>query len=81
MVIPVILSMRIKKNAHVEWEEDEEMQDAGDVVEDISEDGSPTIGNPNTDSPNDEEEDHSMSNLHTEPTEDEDEDQDNALED
>lgn len=37
----------------IEGEADEEVQDAGDIVEDISEDGSPIIGNPSTDSPND----------------------------
>lgn len=63
-----------EKNAPVEGEVYEEMQNADDVVKDISEDGSPTIENPGTDGPDDEEEeDHSMSNIHMDPAEDEDE--------
>lgn len=66
-----------KKNAPVEGEVDEEMQDADDVVEDISEDGSLKIENPNTNSPDDEEEeDRIMSYLCIEPAEDEDKKQD-----
>lgn len=58
-----------ENNAPVEGEADEEMQDAGDVVENISEYGPPTIGNQKNDSLDDEEEeDRSMS------AEDEDED-------
>ncbi|XP_050915180.1 uncharacterized protein LOC127130156 [Lathyrus oleraceus] len=65
-----------ENNTLVEGEADEEMQDAGDIVENIIEDGSPTIGNKNTDSPYDEEEeDRSMS------AEDEDEDQENVPQD
>lgn len=70
-----------EKNAPIEGEADEEILNAYDIVKDISEDGSPIIGNSSTNSPDDEEEDHSMSDLHTEPTEDEDDDQDNAPED
>ncbi|XP_050876613.1 uncharacterized protein LOC127080326 [Lathyrus oleraceus] len=66
-----------EKNAPVEGEVDKEMQDADDIVEDISDDGSPKITNPNTDSLDDkEEEDQSMSYLLIEPIEDEDEKQD-----
>ncbi|XP_050895606.1 protein BFR2-like [Lathyrus oleraceus] len=68
-------------NAPVKGKLDEEMQNADDVAEDISEDGSPTIVKPSTDSPDDkEEDDHSMSNLHTKPAEDEDEEQNNEPE-
>lgn len=63
-----------EKNSPVKGEVDMEMQNTDEVVEDISEDGSLTIANPDTDDPyDDEEEDHSMFNLHTEPTKDEDE--------
>lgn len=52
------------------------MQDAGDIVENIYEDGSPIIGNPNTDSLDDKEDDNRSMSV-----EDEDEDQDNVPED
>lgn len=58
-----------------------EMQNADEVVEYISEDGSRTFANQGTDGPVDEEkEDHSMSKFHTEPAEYEDEEQDNEQE-
>ncbi|XP_050909675.1 uncharacterized protein LOC127123507 [Lathyrus oleraceus] len=70
-----------EKNAPVEEEVDVEMQNADEVVKDISEDGSPTIANPCTDGPDDEEEeDHSMSSLHMNPTEDENGEQDSEQE-
>ncbi|XP_050920186.1 uncharacterized protein LOC127137807 [Lathyrus oleraceus] len=70
-----------EKKAPVEEEVDVEMHNANEVVEDISEDVSPTIVNPGTDDPDDEEEeDHYMSNIHTESAEDENEEQDNELE-
>ncbi|XP_050896158.1 uncharacterized protein LOC127102877 [Lathyrus oleraceus] len=70
-----------EKNAPVKGEVDVEMQNVDEVVEDISEDGYPTIENPDIDGPDDEEEeDHFMSNFHMEPAKDEDEEQDNEQE-